>query len=179
MSGTSPRCHIPRVLSFPDDQREKYFGRPEPSGRACAIASVSRQESPRRALLSATGAWPTPRPTSASTSWSKMFEALSFSTRQRLTTNGAFAHALFNRTRAVFCRLRFLRSGQPSSLAVERLLDMSGFWPENVGLHVGFLEPPDMNRPCRINSLSAKCRKCRVFIGVESPRGFGPVLRVC
>ncbi len=55
---------------------------------------------------------------------------------------------------------------------------MSGFCGENVGLLVGFLSLPDKDWPWRLNSLDAKCWKCRVFTAVESSGEFGPVLRV-
>jgi hypothetical protein len=50
---------------------------------------------------------------------------------------------------------------------------LSGFWRQFVGLFVGFLGLPDKDRTRSLNKLDAKCRVCRVFMGVESPRGFG------
>src|SRR6266481_3758486 len=47
--------------------------------------------------------------------------------------------------------------------------DLSGFWLGFVGFLVGKFELPDMDRPCRINSIGCICRVCRVFIGEERP----------
>jgi len=44
---------------------------------------------------------------------------------------------------------------------------LSGFFLEFVGLFVGFLELPDKHQFNAINSLSAKCRVCRVSVGGE------------
>jgi hypothetical protein len=38
-----------------------------------------------------------------------------------------------------------------------------------VGVYIGFLDLPDKSQRSGINTLAAKCRVCRVFIGVESP----------
>jgi hypothetical protein len=54
---------------------------------------------------------------------------------------------------------------------------MSGFSIENVGFSVGFLSLPDMRLSCRIIGLSAECRECRVFIGVETSQELAPALR--
>jgi hypothetical protein len=46
---------------------------------------------------------------------------------------------------------------------------------EFVGLLVGFLGLPDKSQGCSLNKLAAKCRVCRVFIGVESPGEFAAI----
>ena len=45
-----------------------------------------------------------------------------------------------------------------------------------VGLFVGFLGLPDNGQASGINKLGAKCRVCRVFIGVESPGEIGGLI---
>lgn len=44
---------------------------------------------------------------------------------------------------------------------------MSGFLGKNVGLNVGFFELPDIPRCRKISRLQAKCRVCRVLLGVD------------
>ena len=65
--------------------------------------------------------------------------------------------------------MRILRSEQ--AFEPRRTL-LSGFWRQFVGLFVGFLGLPDNGQASGINKLGAKCRVCRVFIGVERTQEF-------